>query len=193
MKENIWQKDTKFIDPKSKFLLWLKKPKKLSPKMKELCNKLELHVISQEINSILNNEKVFINTSKNLAFVRKVYITGDNTPWEYARVIVPEETYNKYKDKFIGLNNKFIGESLLYNNNTTIRSEFEFTKISPNDYLFKEISSAIPELKAKEIYGRRSIFYLDKKYPILVCEFFLPDIPIYIDNHDNMNMTKLKV
>jgi chorismate--pyruvate lyase len=59
------------------------------------------------------------------------------------------------------------------------RSEVEVTCLTPTDLLY---GLAVRHLRAKPevIWGRRSLFRLGGK-PLLVCEFFLPDIPEFMD------------
>lgn len=186
MDMNLLNKEKSSVIQEHKFINWLTKPYILSKSMKLLCNNLTVTVIQQQKDYILRSEREIlkINNSKTPdTYVRKVYISGDNIPWEYARVVVPTTTYTTYKETFESLGGKLIGETLLYNNPRTTRSNFEYTKLTAENYVYQELAQYIPEslnnLHNDTIYGRRSIFYIDGTFPLLISEFFLPAIPEY--------------
>lgn len=168
-------------DTPPKFKNWLEKPYVISKAMKLLCNDLTVKVISQKEEYITKQEQSFLNLLNNHSFVRKISLNGNNYPWEYARVVVPNKTYHEYIECFKNLGGKLIGENLLYNNPNTTRGNFEFCCMDKSNYVFKEIVKHLNNFnnKAKLIWGRRSIFYIDGEYPLLISEYFLPDIPDY--------------
>lgn len=167
---------------------WLVKPLILSQAMKKICNQLSVNLLSQQQEKILEHEQTFLKLENkiNNTWVRKVILLGDNTPWEYARVIIPNTTYNSYRNEFESLGGKLIGENLLYNNPKTTRSKFEYINVSINSYIYNEIKAYLLEyeidLQNISLWGRRSIFYIDGIHKILISEFFLPDIPDYPHN-----------
>jgi len=170
-------------DINKKFLDWLTKPYIISKAMKQVCTNLAVKIISQELDIILPSETNLLNYDNDKAFIRKVFLTGDNFPWEYARVVVPKTTYLQYKTTFTELGGKLIGENLLYNNPKTTRDKFEYTSLNNNSFILNEINRYLANLNfdinVSEIYGRRSIFHIDGAFPLLISEFFLPQIPEY--------------
>jgi chorismate-pyruvate lyase len=62
------------------------------------------------------------------------------------------------------LGEKLLGETLLYNNDKVTRSNFEYALLNEENAL----------------WARRSVFTIEKSYPILVTETFLPAIPDYV-------------
>ncbi len=100
----------------------------------------------------------------------------------------PNQTYLTYKTELDNLGNRPIGETLLYSNPTTTRSDFEIKRITQDDeLLFDELVHtnfyrAVIERNARvpELWARRSVFTL-QGHPLLITEVFLSDIPDYID------------
>lgn len=87
---------------------------------------------------------------------RKVTLVGCNEPWVQAHTLIPEHSFESPLKEVVSLNEKPLGE-YLFNHPNLIRSEMDVT-VSNSD-----------------TWGRRSLFYLFGK-PILVAEFFLPDL-----------------
>jgi chorismate--pyruvate lyase len=67
---------------------------------------------------------------------------------------------------------------MLFSDPSMQRGEVEVTCLTPADRIYH---LAVRHLKVKpgEIWGRRSLFRLGGK-PLLVCEFFLPEIPDFL-------------
>jgi len=101
---------------------------------------------------------------------------GD-TPWVYARTIIPPRTLARMSHRFTRLGARSLG-AMLFADPSTKRGEVEITSLTPSDRLYHLVTR---ELRAKPemIWGRRSLFHLGGK-PLLVCEFFLPDIAEFI-------------
>lgn len=110
----------------------------LSKILQGMCKKLSVHVISQQITADNN-------------FRREIYLLGDNTPWVHAITTAPHVTYLHFKTELDNLNNKLLGETLLYTQPHT-RSSFEYAIVN-------------------SIITRRSLFDL-QGYKILVQEGF---------------------
>lgn len=110
------------------------------------------------------------------SFIRKVYLEGNNCPFIFARVIVPEETYFNYHSLFSTLGATPIGNALLYHDNQVKRQHFEFTFIGQDNPLLKTFPELSPVSHNKDIWARRSIF-LYPKGPLLISEFFSEAIP----------------
>lgn len=145
---------------------WLTKPYILSQALKRSFGAISVEVVSQAFGEALPDEIALLEIPTNeQAFIRQVYLVAGGQRRTYGRVVIPLRTYQYYEEKFEGLENKPLGETLLYNNPDVTRSEFEFSFV----YLLSEEGH----------WARRSVFWL-KEYPLLVTELFLPGLPEYV-------------
>lgn len=124
----------------------------LSTNLRSKCEKLSVQVILQELSTATIEEMQLLNISEDNSFIREVLLLGDEKPLIHARVIAPMRSYIQFKDTLDNLDNKLLGETLLYAQ-TYSRSPFQYTKI--NNEL-----------------ARCSVFDL-QGYTILVQEIFL--------------------
>jgi len=148
------------IDPH--LLPWLRNPDSFTATMKAASEQnVEIKVISQRWGLPQHTEaiKLGIPLRENV-LIREVEIWGDNKPWVYARTIIPRSTLTGKERRLINLGNKPIGE-LIFNDPSLERTPFEWVHLKENQ---------------KIQWGRRSIFYINKK-PLLVTEFLLPNLP----------------
>lgn len=107
------------------------------------------------------------------ALIRQVYLYCDDTPWVYARTVIPHKTLTG-KQRFLAhLGNRPLGAAL-FADPYMRRDELEVAHLLPRHSLY---NSAVQGLAARpeSIWGRRSVFYLSDK-PLLVNEIFLPNI-----------------
>lgn len=107
------------------------------------------------------------------AVVRQVQLLCGETPWVYARTIIPPRTLARKFHRFTRLGARSLG-AMLFADPSMKRDEVEVTCLTPADRLYHLAARDLRE-KPEVIWGRRSLFWLGGK-PLLVCEFFLPDI-----------------
>lgn len=168
---------------------WLYKPFVLSRALRKVCAQFTVHITDQRVKPLYADEIAALGCYESSnGYIRETYLGDENHPFVYARVTMPEATYLSYKVELDNLGNRPIGETLLYSNPTTTRSEFEIKRITQDDeLLFDELVhtnfyKAVIERNARvpELWARRSVFSLQGK-PLLITEVFLSDIPDYID------------
>jgi chorismate--pyruvate lyase len=101
------------------------------------------------------------------ALVREVILLGCDTPWVFARSVIPLSTLTGRLRSLSKLDNRPLG-ALLFQDPNLQRSNMEVARISSQHRYLP------PSLKAshQECWGRRSKFLLDNK-PLLVSEVFL--------------------
>lgn len=156
---------------------WLSRPYKLSEAFRRVATALSVDVISQQFDSILTDEALYLDLQADeKPFLRQVYILGDGNRFEYARVIIPPETYEKHFKQLENLNSNLIGEKVLYSHPGMKRSAFEYTALTAQDSRFEIASAGFTGGKPDVLWARRSIFWLDG-LPLSVMEVFLPGIP----------------
>ena len=160
---------------------WLVLPSNLTEAIKKTGLNFSLNLVKQSLNKpSLDEISAFdaYEIDASFSFIRTVFLEGDQTPLIFARVIIPVQTYLSYYDKFSNLNNRAIGNTILYADKQIFRKDFEYKLIKNTDSLFQELQ-ALHQLSKEDTYwARRSIFVLPKG-PLLITELFLTAIPNY--------------
>jgi chorismate--pyruvate lyase len=107
------------------------------------------------------------------SLIREVLLYCGDTPWVFARSVIPGKTLTGPR-RFLGkLDNRPLG-AVLFSDPGIQRDALEVAQIYPGQRMFSCATrqlTAIPE----SIWGRRSVFYLHNK-PLLVNEIFLPSL-----------------
>lgn len=165
------------LQPTDSITKWLTQPIILSHALKRHCQQLSVEVLSQQFMAVDDTENQLREEGASVPFVRRVLLHGDSQPWTYGRVVIAPSTYQAYFSQFVTLGAKLLGETLLYGNPDTTRSEFEYAVVPQSSDLYQEIHQNLP-LTQTTLWARRSYFYL-KKSPLLVTEVFLPLLPNY--------------
>jgi len=184
VKANIWVKQYSelFMMPTVNIEAWLLKPYIISKALKRSCQTLTVKLLSQSFSEPYEDEVTrlkFDIQEEGLPCIRRVYLQGDGVPWTYGRVVIPPKTYQAFAEKFEKLDNNLIGEQLLFNNPLALREPFEYICLNAGSALYQEIFQARPALLSKDsVWGRRSVFRVEG-FPLIVSEYFLPQIPIY--------------
>jgi len=123
---------------------------------------------------MLNEEQCLKIRAGRHALIRQVYLYCNNTPWVFARTVIPHTTLHGKEKHLAHLQNKPLG-AVLFAEPTMRRSEVEVAEIKHGQRLFHTATAKLA-YNPTAIWGRRSVFYLHDK-PLLVSEIFLPDIP----------------
>lgn len=104
------------------------------------------------------------------AIIRQVLLYCDDTPWVYARTVIPMTSLRGSLQGLVKLGTKPLG-AVLFADKTMQRSQIEVTVLNHQHPCYSWTG-----FKGKrDIWGRRSVFRLSNK-PLLVSEFFLPDL-----------------
>lgn len=174
----VWhnQQDPIMPPPPAHMVEWLK-TQVLSKALRKIVPNLGLEVVNQAIGHPHSDEakKLTLNSIDDLPLIRQVNIGAPDSTSLYCRVVVPPTLYEQEKQTFDTLGNRFIGETLLYNQPNVHRSEFEYAVLTQEHVLYQEAvkhsKSILPELPT-QLYARRSIFYLPI-LPLLITEVFV--------------------
>ena len=158
-----------------KFLPWLLDPASLTERIIHHCPRaFRVQLLSQERKRPLRDEAMVLGMRLgSRAVVRQVRLVCGDTPWVYARTIIPPRTLARKFHRFTRLGTRSLG-ALLFADPSMERGEVEVTCLTPSERLYHLIVGDLRK-KPEMIWGRRSLFRLDGE-PLLVCEFFLPDI-----------------
>jgi chorismate--pyruvate lyase len=137
-------------------------------------NRFAVQVIKQRWELPRLSERLALGMgSKQLALVREVILLGADTPWVYARSILPMSSLTGRLRKLRKLDNRPLG-ALLFNDKTMCRSGIEVACLTSDN---TTIPGELGDFD-NPMWGRRSVFRLDNK-PLLVSEIFLPSFPAY--------------
>jgi chorismate--pyruvate lyase len=154
---------------------WLFDQGSLTKRVIQACNNtFRVEVISQGWARPMLNEAIRLGMANTeTALIREVYLFCGDTPWVYARTVIPRRTLTGEQRFLAHLGNKPLGAVLFADPNMQ-RDEVEVARITHKQRMFNVATQSL-EQKPQSIWGRRSVFYLKKKR-LLVNEVFLPAI-----------------
>lgn len=154
---------------------WLFDPASLTSRLVAACNgNFRVHVLDQAWYNPLHNESRRLGMRyKRMALIREVLLYCDDTPWVFARTVIPKSTLSGKRKFLANLGSRPLG-AVLFSDPNMHRDDFEITKLTTGHYLYEKAVQGLADAPAS-IWGRRSVFYLQNK-PLLVNEIFLPAI-----------------
>lgn len=112
---------------------------------------------------------------KGYVWVREVHLLCDEQPWVFARTLIPLSTLHGRGRHLMRLGSRPLGE-VLFTDPQVNRGPMEAACIQVGQRLHRRAFGEREE-SLDPIWGRRSIFHIDGQ-PLLVCEIFLPDLPV---------------
>jgi len=137
----------------------------VSPRIKVLRQRWQLPTLQEK--------KALNMTTRAYALIREVLIYSEGKKWMYARTVFPHQTLTGQQRCLARLKTRSLG-SVLFKDPTLERDPFDVTCLLP-DMPFHRFVTQQANMTAEAIWGRRSRFVLRGK-PLLLSEFFLPDI-----------------
>ncbi len=177
MSHSIW----KPLTPKNqnsiptKLHSWLIDTGSLTAKLRNACNDFSVHLISQIQRTAKPHEVLLLELSDDDQLIdREVQLYCNTTPVVYARSLIPLKAIS---DRFEGLDSmgeKPLGEKI-FSDPQLNRSPIEWSQLTAEHPLFQHAMENVEVVPDDPIFGRRSLFYGAAK-PILISEFFLPEI-----------------
>lgn len=109
------------------------------------------------------------------AWTREVQLLCDDQPWVFARTLIPARTLSGRGRRLTQLGTKPLGQ-VLFADPEVRRGPVEIARIVAGQRLHQRAFAGFAE-PPDAIWGRRSVFWIDG-CPLLVCEIFLPDLPV---------------
>jgi chorismate--pyruvate lyase len=109
------------------------------------------------------------------AWTREVQLLCAEQPWVFARTLIPARTLRGRGRRLTQLGTRPLGE-VLFADPGVRRGPVEIARITVHQRLHQRAFAGFAE-SPDAIWGRRSVFHIDG-CPLLVCEFFLPDLPV---------------
>lgn len=136
------------------------------------CGQFNVEVLSQRLERpMLSEARALHRPPVEIALVRQVRLRCGNSPWVFARTIVPLTSLRRGLRRLALLGSRPLG-AVLFTDPTMERSAVEVARIRKGQRLYRmAMGASVGE--PREIWGRRSVFILQDN-PLLVSEFFLP-------------------
>lgn len=138
--------------------------------MIDLCDgKFSVQVISQRWQKLDASEAEMMSLHNvHSALVRKVLLCCDDKPLVFARTVIPATTIQGSQRRYANMGNRPLG-AMLFADRTMRREAVQVAKLPISNEVYRYIKSK------DDIWGRRSVFRVSEK-PILVSEYFLPEL-----------------
>lgn len=149
---------------------WLLDPSSLTRRLQRACGpRFHVEVLAQGWGRALASERRALGmTRSGRAFIREVRLMCGDTPWVFARTVIPVRTLSGRQRRLTRLGSRPLGAAL-FAEPALDRGEVEIARLAPGDGICEHAALN----GAEGVWGRRSVFTLRGK-PLLVSEFFLP-------------------
>lgn len=154
---------------------WLLDPDSLTKRLQQNCgDDFQVRVFSQSWHKPALDEALVLGIRHDQwAWLREVHLYCGDTALVFARTVIPHRTLTGRERRLARLGGRPLG-AVLFADPHISRSVVELARIPRGSNPF-EIAVHPLTRKPREIWGRRSVFYLGNK-PLLVSEIFLPAI-----------------
>ncbi len=155
---------------------WLQDSGSLTARLKATCpGRFRVRLLRQEWERPLYSESRTLRMRLGeVAFVREVELLCDDTPWVFARTVIPARSLRGPARHLTLLGTRPLGE-VLFADPHMRRGPMEVARLLPRHPLYA--AATAERMKTPdEIWGRRTLFHLAGA-PLLVNEIFLPSIP----------------
>lgn len=164
--------------PKLEALLnnWLTDTGSLTERLQANCRQFQVKLLAQGVSDIFPNEaqllygkvKVPVETTE----VREVLLMADDTPWVFARSLMPQSFLREKMRDLQHIGEQPLGK-IIFNDPRFERQKFQLTQM-PSSMLPSEWRAE----REMTLWGRRSLFTFEDTQ-MMVAEIFLPDSPAY--------------
>lgn len=159
------------------FQAWLQDQGSLTRRVLQTCGEREFRVRLQYQGwgrPLYSEGKVLRIRRGGATLIREVELLCDSSPWVFARTLIPATSLKGSARRLAKLGEKPLG-AVLFSDSKVRRGITQLARLQPRHPLFVAATIHLEE-KPKELWGRRTLFYLSGR-PILVNEIFLPEIP----------------
>lgn len=168
-------------------LPWLSDGSSLTARILEHCDgPFRVELIHQWRGKPMAGEAQFLGIKPGrVALIREVRLHCSDSPWVYARSVIPLDTLNGPGRKLGNLGVKPLG-AVLFADRRIKRDRMELARVRPGDLIFEHAlgkdNRGEDHKGVEELWGRRSLFRVQQA-PLLVSEWFLPAIPVFSVPH----------
>ena len=176
-REPAWRpiRQLRHVKLEPKLAQWLFDSSSLTTRLKHACTAAFSVQILQEgwARPMLNEAERLGMRPSSYAWIRQVHLLCGDQAWVFARTVIPPHTLRGKQRRLARLGKKPLG-AVLFADKSMQRTEMEIADIRAGQPLF-ELATHHRAPPAQSIWGRRSVFFLNRK-PLLVSEIFLPEI-----------------
>ncbi len=157
---------------------WLTDTGSLTRRVIQHCmgGHFRVNLLQQTWDTPLNSERQVLGMRRGLlAMTRDVALLCDETPWVFARTLIPVTTLKGSARRLMRLGERPLG-AVLFSDPKVSRGTTQIARLYPGNALFdiaREQLNETPEY----LWGRRTLFYMER-HPLLVNELFLPGLPM---------------
>ncbi len=161
------------VRPPPPVAAWLRPASSLTHRLRRTCGSgFAVRVLSQGWTRPLPDEALALAIAPGRrAFVRRVQLLCDGTPWVFGRTVIPAPTLRGRRRRLAHLGETPLG-AVLFSDPGLRRESVEFARIAPPCALFADAAGAGA---ANEVWARRCRYRLQGRR-LLVTEVFLPTI-----------------
>ena len=154
---------------------WLVDDSSLTRRLQCACpGQFRVEVLSQRMERpMLSEARALQRPPREIALVRQVRLLCNETPWVFARTVIPLPSLRGGLHRLALLGSKPLG-AVLFADPRMQRQPLEIARITPRHRLYRMAGPTTNGDKAS-LWGRRSVFRL-RGNPLLVSEFFLPSL-----------------
>lgn len=154
---------------------WLLDHASLTKRLQQRCGEgFRVKLLSLRLERpMLSESRALGRPPQEIALVRQVHLLCGDTPWVFARTVIPLPSLKGGLRRLTQLGNHSLG-AVLFADPHMQRSPMEVARIAPRQRLYRRSRGmAIPD--GNPVWGRRSVFCLHGN-SLLVSEFFLPEL-----------------
>ncbi len=157
-------------------LPWLLDRKSLTARMLKNCaGEFEVELLGQWRGKPMPGESRFLGIPiGRMALIREVRLRCGTEAWVYARSVIPFSTLHGPGRTLGHLGTRPLG-AVLFSDHRVRRNAIELAKVGPGDLVYQHALRGLTP-RPEELWGRRSLFSF-RDAPLLVSEWFLPDLP----------------
>ncbi|MFV1973611.1 MAG: chorismate lyase, partial [Thiohalobacterales bacterium] len=155
---------------------WLLDPASLTRRLLQLCpDAFRVRLLSQQWGRPRADEAQALGMRYDgQAIIRQVQLLCDDSPWVYARTVIPATSMRGKLKRLAHLGTRPLG-AMLFADPGMRRGIVELARITRGQQLYVDALQR-PGKHTDAVWGRRSVFRITGK-PLLVSEIFLPGFP----------------
>lgn len=172
-----WQDSQQFEVPDPLLKNWLLNTGSLTERLQTSCRHFQVKVLFHGFSEISDLETQYLYNDQNSepisTQVREVVLMGDDSPWVFARSLIPASFVENVMSDITQLGDKPLGK-IIFNDPRFERQAFQLTKIDPSERFVDHLQLH----DSRQLWGRRSLFRYNE-HRLSVAEVFLPDSPAY--------------
>lgn len=153
---------------------WLHDRGSLTRRIQQRCTSFNVRNVHSGLANIPQDESALLRiASKQLAYVREVYLYANDHPVVFAHSVVAREHLHGTWADVRGLGNKPLG-AMLFAHPLVERKPLHYKALRYSHPLYQHAAHVL-SAPPRRLWARRSLFYLHDA-PLLVTEVFLPEI-----------------